>query len=142
VAVIGLGLATAVAGRYQRQINLGEINAAESELQALKEDFQSGKIRTRCGVHKRLYSFVTKYEQTYLNEGSFARLTMQGLPVARAEFFLDPWNSPYWIRDVCASMNGPRTMFVYSLGPNRRRDSSRDEILDDDIGKHLGYSRR
>lgn len=93
-------------------------------------------------MHKRLYSFVAKYEQTYLNEESFAQLTMQGLPVARAEFFLDPWNSPYWIRDVCASMNEPRMMVVYSFGPNRRRDSSRDEILGDDLGEYLGYNRR
>ncbi len=142
VAIIGLGLLTAVAARYQRQVHPGTIDAVESELRALKEDFQTGKVRMRCGVHKRLYTFVAEYEQTYLNGGAFVQLIAQGLPEERAEFFLDPWNSPYWIRGICASVNGPRTMFVYSMGPNRRRDSTHDEILDDDIGEYLGYRRR
>ncbi len=56
------------------------------------------------------------------------------LPQERAEFFLDPWNSPYWIRDRCDRETNRRIMFIYSFGPNRRRDSSRTEILGDDIG--------
>jgi hypothetical protein len=88
-------------------------------------------------LHKRVYTFVEKKKYARpLTEGSFTRLVDRGLPEARAEFFLDPWNSPYWIRDRCDEDNGRRVVFVYSFGPNRSRDSSRWEILGDDIGKH------
>ena len=83
------------------------------------------------------YTFQEKYAQTYLFEGNFSALQSQGLPEERAEFFLDPWNSPYWIRDRCDSDSGERFVFVYSFGPNRRRDSSRTEILGDDIGTYV-----
>ena len=65
-------------------------------------------------------------------EGVFARLKVQGLPEVRADFFIDPWNSPYWIRHKCKDKR--RRVFVYSFGPNRRRDSTAWEILGDDIG--------
>jgi len=137
VAVIGLGLVTAIAARHQRQVHPGNVVAVKSELSALKEDFESGRVRRRCGLHKRLYTFVEKYDQTSLYIGAFSQLTRQGLPEERAEFFLDPWNTPYWIRERCDSRSGKRTAFVYSMGPNRRRDSTREQILDDDIGEYL-----
>ncbi len=136
-AVVLLGFMTATAARHQRQGHPGNVAAVKSELSALTEDFESGRVRLRCNLHKRLYTFVREYDQTYLNSGAFSELSLQGMPEERAEFFLDPWNSPYWIRDRCASRNGPRTTFVYSLGPNRRRDSTRTEILSDDIGSFI-----
>ncbi|MFQ5609844.1 MAG: hypothetical protein ACE5F8_06195 [Woeseiaceae bacterium] len=140
--VFVFGWVAALGARYERQVHPGTLAAVDSELAALKNDFESGKVRRGCGVHKRLYTFVRDYDEDYLMIGAFAGLVDQGLPEQRAEFFLDPWNSPYWIRDRCASRGNPRTMFVYSLGPNRRRDSTRDEILGDDIGEYLGYRRR
>ena len=137
VVVIVLGFVTAAAATHQRQSHPGNVAAVKSELAALQEDFESGRVRHRCGLHKRLYSFVVKYDQTNLNNGAFSQLTLQGLPDERAEFFLDPWNSPYWIRDRCDSSSGERTTFVYSMGPNRRRDSTREQILEDDIGEFL-----
>jgi hypothetical protein len=116
------------------------LTAAQTEAAALKRDFlfmasqNGGRSRTRCGVHKRVYSFVEKYDTDYLYEGVFAALTAQGLPQDRADFFLDPWNSPYWIRDECDRRAGRRVIFVYSFGPNRARDSTDWAIGGDDIG--------
>lgn len=141
-AVISLGFLTTVATRHQAQTHPGNVTAVRAELRALGTDFRSGKLRHRCGLHKRLYTFVRQYGQDYLFDGTFSNLVAQGLPQERADFFLDPWNSPYWVRDSCASRSEPRTTFVYSLGPNRRRDSTRYEILDDDIGEYIRPARR
>ena len=55
--------------------------------------------------------------------------------VSRAGYLLDPWNSPYWIRHKCPQGGGRRrAVFVYSFGPNRRRDSTAWEIRGDDLG--------
>jgi hypothetical protein len=83
---------------------------------------------------------VKKYQQDYLLEGEFSRLVESSGNAARAEYLLDPWNSAYWIRHKCRK--GREVSFVYSFGPNRRRDSSDWEIGDedaggDDIGAHL-----
>jgi hypothetical protein len=136
VAVVTLGFATAAAWQLT-QVDPGSVVAVNTELNALKEDLESGHVRVRCGLHKRLYTFVREYDQTYLNGGAFSELRMQGIPGERIEFFLDPWNSPYWIRHRCASRKGLNTTFVYSLGPNRRRDSTRTEIDGDDIGLYF-----
>lgn len=137
VLVIGLGLASATFSRTQRYALPVNIQSAKIEVEAISHDFDSGLATSRCNLHKRLYTFVKKYDQTRLFEGSYAGLQAQGLPKERAEFFLDPWNSPYWIRDRCDRQAGSRMIFVYSFGPNRRRDSTRTEILGDDIGAHV-----
>ena len=54
------------------------------------------------------------------------------LPEERADYFLDPWNSPYWIRHRCSSKR--QRITIYSFGPNRRRDSDSRELRGDDIG--------
>ncbi len=59
---------------------------------------------------------------------------MQGLAKQRAEFFLDPWNTPYWVRDICARHGRQRSVMVYNFGPNRRRESDHDVISGDDLG--------
>ncbi|MEM7356161.1 MAG: hypothetical protein AAF657_35425 [Acidobacteriota bacterium] len=132
--VIALGVAQASLSRVLRRANPEMIETARGELEALKRDFLSGKVRTRCSRHKRLYTFKEQYNQDYLVQGEFAALTDQGLPDERAQFLLDPWNSPYWIRDRCKSNGSRRVVFVYSFGPNRRRESSRYEIQGDDVG--------
>ncbi len=133
VAVVVGGIATAQASRLQRSGDPGNVRAAQMELEALKRDFLSGKVNYRCGGHDRLHSFVERYDQTHLYEGEFAGLTSQGLPPERAEFMLDPWNYAYWLRDSCRSRRRGRTTYLYSFGPNRRRDSTRWEIGGDDI---------
>lgn len=136
-ATLVLGLATAAASDRQRVAHPGNIAAVEAELRALKEDFENGRGASDCNLHKRLYTFVVEYEQDGLFEGSYSALQAQGLPEARARFFIDPWNSPYWLRDRCDDDSDERITFIYSFGPNRRRDSTRYEILDDDIGAYI-----
>jgi hypothetical protein len=108
---------------------------ARAEIEALVNDFAGPKLHTRCGIHKRLYTFMRDYGQTHLLYGEFAKRLRDDGEHTRANYLLDPWNSPYWLRHKCS---GDRVvMFVYSFGPNRQRDSSEWEIVDDDIGKSL-----
>ena len=134
VAVIGLGILGATVTRAQLDTNPELIEAAKIEVAALAGDFEDGYAESECNLHKRLYTFVVEHEQGSIYSGSFSGLQSQGLHEDRADFFLDPWNSPYWLRDRCDRQAGERTTFVYSFGPNRIRDSSRTEILGDDIG--------
>lgn len=120
------------------------LELANVEVTALERDLVDAAVArsistiTKCGLHKRLYTFVHGNERARrLREGSFAALAASTLPDARAEYFLDPWGSPYWIRDRCERNEGRRVVFVYSFGPNRSRDSSRWEILGDDIGRYV-----
>jgi hypothetical protein len=103
------------------------------ELRALRADLAMPRSYKRCGIHKRMYSYVEKYGQRHLFEGEFSKLVATGLPVERAKFFLDPWNSPYWFKHVCAEDGSRRAILVYSFGPNRHRDSSRWEVVEDDL---------
>jgi len=126
--------------RYAHAVDPERLAAARLEIIALQKDFSSGQLHTRCGIHKRLYTFVKEYQQAYLLEGEYSRLLASSGNAARAEYLLDPWNSAYWIRHKCR--NGREATFIYSFGPNRRRDSSDWEIGDeaaggDDIGAHL-----
>lgn len=136
VAVVGIGSAAA---SHWRSETPELVATASAEVAALREDFQGygrrhGRLPSRCGLHKRLYTFVQEYHKDFLLRGQYAALVARGLPEERAEFFLDPWNDPYWIRDRCDSDGEARVVFVYSFGPNRRRDSSRWEIREDDVG--------
>lgn len=136
LAVAAVGVVHAAVSRHQRQVNPEILAAAGKELEALGEDFRSGKVRSKCNVHRRLHTFVEKYDQEYLLEGRFASLVAQGLPESRARYLIDPWNTPYWIRDRCDD-DDRRVTFVYSFGPNRRRDSDRWEIRGDDVGVYI-----
>ncbi len=132
-AVIVLGFLTAGVSRWMWQARPEAIEGVRTEARALADDFLD-RVGRRCGIHKRVYSFMEKYEEEGLLEGAFAALQAQGLPEERAEFFLDPWNSPYWIRYKCKKRPRIERGFVYSFGPNRRRDSTDWEILGDDVG--------
>lgn len=132
--VLSLGTGSSAVSRNQRSGDGDNLAAANIELVALKNDFLSGKMQVRCDVHKRLYTYSKKYDQAQLLDGEFAKLTNGGLPEARASFLLDPWNSAYWIRDNCADGRRKRVAFVYSFGPNRRRESTRWKIMGDDVG--------
>ena len=114
-----------------------ETKALAADLARQTEDGEPDSI-TRCGLHKRLFTFVqTRESARHLGQGSFAALVGEGLPPDRAEYFLDPWSSPYWVRDRCDRRESRRVVFVYSFGPNRARDSSRWKILGDDIGYYV-----
>jgi hypothetical protein len=137
LVVLLLSLSSTAASRQQRVGHADTVAAARIEIAALRNDFLSGRMRVRCGVHKRLYTYTEKYNQTHTRTGDFARLTMNGLPEARATYLLDPWNSPYWIRDICSEGAQKRIAFIYSFGPNRRRESTRLHILGDDVGEFI-----
>ena len=129
-----LGVATASAWWLVMADDPARVAAAEVELRALRADLASARTRSSCGLHKRVYGMVEKYHLNHLYTGEFAALTTGGLPEERAGFFLDPWNSPYWIRHECSRDGSRRAIFVYSFGPNRLRDSTDWEIVDDDLG--------
>ncbi len=135
--VWALGAAGAAASRLQRSASPEILEAARAEVEMLRRDFLEKRVRTSCGLHKRLYTFVEQYDADALLAGRFVALTERGLPEERAAYFLDPWNSPYWIRDRCERREQRRSVFVYSFGPNRVRDSTHFEIREDDVGAYL-----
>ncbi|MBT8085614.1 MAG: hypothetical protein HKN35_14045 [Woeseia sp.] len=137
VTLIVLGMLSGAASRVQRDVHPATMQAARDEVAAIKRDFESGRVETRCNLHKRLYTFVVQYGETGLLDGEFATLQKQGLPSERADFLIDPWNSPYWLRDRCDRDAGKRYVFVYSFGPDRNRDSTTTEILGDDVGAYI-----
>ena len=60
--VISLGIVTAVAWRIQLGASPENVEAAKMEIEALRRDFASGKLLTKCGLHKRLYAYMDKYD--------------------------------------------------------------------------------
>ena len=70
----------------------------------------------------RVVPFIFSDEQAYILLFEQSRL----------RFFLDPWNNPYWVRHVCK--RGREHVYIYSFGPNRMRDSTKEALFEDDIG--------
>lgn len=144
VLAVGLGIATAAWSQNRTSRDPSYAERAQVETRALANDFtalakdEARTSITKCGLHKRLYTFaVQKGRAEDLAEGTFAGLTAGGMPEERAEYFLDPWSSPYWMRDRCDDDTGRRSVFIYSFGPNRSRDSTRWEIGGDDVGVYI-----
>jgi len=144
ILVAILAFSTAHWSQNRQSTNPADLERAQVETKALQGDLVDAAAArntatiSRCGLHKRMYTFVDGNSRARpLREGAFKALVGSGLPDARAEYFLDPWSSPYWIRDQCKRDEGRRVVYVYSFGPNRRRDSSRWEILGDDIGQYV-----
>ena len=133
IVVALLGFLTAVAVHALSREQPEKLQAAAIETEALMRDLLS-LPEIRCNTHKRAYTFRQQNQADELERGAFASLIEQGLAEERASFFLDPWNSPYWIRHRCDDDGVTTLLVVYSFGPNRRRDSTRTEILGDDIG--------
>ena len=120
------------------------VETARVELKALSQDFVTmfrlGRVRpTSCGLNKRVYTVLVQFNQSYLRKGAYSRLRSQGLPAARADFFIDPWNSPYWIQHDCSERSGGELVMVYSFGPNHRRESTEWEVGGDDIAAIIEY---
>ncbi len=140
--VVGLGLASThwlVATHSTPEL----MALARAELEALDHDLgqvaasRERAFATKCGLHKRLYSFVRKYDVDDLRTLQFGSSSRPGVARERIDYFLDPWNSPYWIRHKCSKDRERRAVFVYSFGPDRRRDSSAWEVLGDDLGTYI-----
>lgn len=135
VMTVLLSVATLGVLQLQHGTESERIELTKAEVAALAADFDTPRLRTRCNIHKRLYTFMREYNQPYLASGEFARLLDDGGEPTRAAYLLDPWNSPYWVRHQCT--RGRAVAFVYSFGPNRRRDSSEWAFGGDDIGAYL-----
>ena len=88
--VVALGFTAAAFSRRQRSSDPAIAEAVAQETAALKSDFRAlarrsaGRRATKCGLHKRLFSFVEKYDTEYLLEGAFAGLAAEGMPEQRA----------------------------------------------------------
>jgi len=139
LAAVGCGVGTTIALDLIRPQDEARTIAAKLEIEALSADFNGPRLHTRCGIHKRLYTFMVEYGQPYLLQGEFAQLANATGGTARASYLLDPWNSPYWIRHRCE--NDSPVAFVYSFGANRQRDSTDTQIQGDDIGAYLRLKR-
>lgn len=141
--VFVLGLAATMTAHIRKSSDEAYTRMAQAEIDALGGDFIDasrpgrGTYLTRCNLHKRVYTYVEKYRHAFLRYGRFSELKEQGLPEQRIEYFLDPWNAPYWIRDHCDQSRKARSIFVYSFGPNKRRDSNESELRGDDIGRYI-----
>lgn len=109
------------------EVTATEIRAIERDLRKLVKD---GKLT--CSKHERLNFMAKLSKSDRLHEGRFRALTKHGLPEERADFFIDPWSTAYWVRTTCNEKRDK--VFVYSFGPNRRRDSSKWKLRGDDIG--------
>jgi len=132
--VITLGFGSALWSRAQlsadpvvAEVTATEIHAIERDLRKLVKD---GTLS--CGKHERLNMMAKLSRSDRLTKGRFRSLTRRGLPQERAEFFIDPWSTAYWVRTSCNDTRDK--VFIYSFGPNRRRDSSKWKLGGDDIG--------
>ena len=142
--VVVLGSSSPALTRLFKPVDPELVETARVELKALSQDFVTmfrlGRVRpTSCGLNKRVYTVLVQFNQSYLRKGAYSRLRSQGLPAARADFFIDPWNSPYWIQHDCSERSGGELVMVYSFGPNRRRESTGWEVGGDDIAAIIEY---
>lgn len=132
--VVAFGFGSALWSRGLRSADPALVQVAKTEIRALANDLKTVLSRTDrlCGHHERATHFASKRGVERLRDGRFAKLVEQGLPEERAEFFMDPWSTAYWVRVTCNEKRSKA--FLYSFGPNRRRDSSRWKRRGDDIG--------
>lgn len=132
--VIVLGFGGASWSRSQLTADPVVVEVARTEIHRLEPDLRTliEEERDLCGRHDRLSSIANLFGSDALNDGRFRQLTQQGLPTERAEFFIDPWSTAYWVRTSCSDNRDK--VFIYSFGPNRARDSSKWKLGGDDIG--------
>jgi hypothetical protein len=78
-----------------------------TQLAELVERSAGERLAQKRHVHKRLYTAV---KSGYLD-------------LDAREFYLDPWNNPYWIAYVRGHDGADGSLVLYSFGKNRRRDS-------------------
>lgn len=132
--VVSMGFGGALWSRGQLAADPVVAEVTATEIRALEQDFRA-LARTGglpCGKHERVRRMAKLAGSRALDEGRFRALSGQGLSDQRAEFFIDPWSTAYWTRTTCNDKR--HKIFVYSFGPNRRRDSGRWTLDGDDIG--------
>jgi len=129
-----LGFGSALWSRAQLSAEPVVVEVAATEIRAIERDLRSliDDELLACGKHERLNAMAKRSNGARLTDGRFRSLTRSGLPEERAEFFIDPWSTAYWVRTSCNDTRDKA--FIYSFGPNRRRDSSKWKLGGDDIG--------
>ncbi len=132
--VIMLGLGSALWSRAQLSADPAVAEVAATEIRTIEGDLRKlvkdGTLS--CAQHERLNKMAKLSKGDRLRKGRFRSLTRRGLPEERAEFFIDPWSTSYWVRTSCNDTRDK--VFLYSFGPNRGRDSSKWKLGGDDIG--------
>jgi hypothetical protein len=132
--VITLGFGSALWSRVQLSADPVVAEVAATEVRTIEADIRKlvkdGTLS--CAKHERLNLMAKLSQSDGLTKGRFRSLTRRGLPEERAEFFIDPWSTAYWVRTSCNDTRDK--VFIYSFGPNRRRDSSKWKLGGDDIG--------
>ncbi|MBI2375720.1 MAG: hypothetical protein HYV07_17120 [Deltaproteobacteria bacterium] len=117
-AVTGPALDSIIEGRGAALVPL-----AKTELEALSRDVAKGarrKLDKKRQVHKRVFT-ARRSAYFKLSKGDFVSLPADEDARARRRFFVDPWQQPYWI--FVQNRGGETTRWVYSFGPNRKRES-------------------
>jgi len=129
-----LALVSAFWSRAQLSAEPVVVEVAATEIRAIERDLRNmiDDQMLACGKHERLNAMAKRSKGERLRKGRFRSLTRSGLPEERAEFFIDPWSTAYWVRTSCNDRRDK--VFIYSFGPNRGRDSSKWKLGGDDIG--------
>ena len=129
--VVALGL-TALSARAVVS-DAGAIVCARSQSDALVRDITSAAATEELidhtgSVHKRIYSAV---QDGYIDADALP--AFHGVQCGKTQrYFLDPWGMAYWVR-VSRDEGSGRTVSVYSMGPNRKRDHAPGEPVGDDV---------
>ncbi len=148
VVILALGWSGAWLLQVSQSVDTELVAMAEAEVLAISRDFgnlareHNDEFPISCRLSKRVYTYIEAFGVQRLRKGQYVALTQQGLPEERAEFFIDPWNAPYWVGLRCDKGEGSEVVnqlhvSVYSLGPNRRRESTEMELRPDDIGQQF-----
>ena len=142
--LIGIGNATVARHSFNADPHVLETARVEAlaianDMAALYRNNKPGVV-TRCKDHRRMNGLAKRLRTDYLYTSEFASLVEQGMSEERAQYFIDPWNSPYWMRHDCLSSDGIQQVFIYSFGPNRKRDSAKGQLSGDDIGVIIRYT--
>jgi len=143
IVAFSLGLFFAKGFIQNKNKNKLNIKNCQLELEALKKDFilkinETKKMPFQNNVHLRIFTSVKRYNLKWLYENEFAKQAKQGNTKNRSEFFIDPWNMPYWVLFKSDKKTGRKRFILYSFGPNRKRDSDNWNVKGDDIGIVIG----
>ncbi|MFC1889181.1 hypothetical protein ACFL4G_05435 [Thermodesulfobacteriota bacterium] len=117
-----------------------KIELARAEAVRLKSDWFSQRAAdddapSGCRTHIRIFTWVNKHDYDAFRKGLFFRgqaIEDGSGEASRGKFFVDPWNNPYWVRQVCGDEED--MVYIYSFGPNGRRDSDKEGLKADDVG--------
>lgn len=100
----------------------------QNELALIQDDFldpltKKQKIFKKRKVHKRVYTAIEQNYFRFLEKSRF--LGNEKNSTGSKKYYLDTWNSPYWIY----YNREKKVVIFYSFGSNRKRDSNFDQDI-------------